>query len=142
MHAELQSIVTQAQDRAAHLRLAQTFSAFLSRLRSSAKTLDVLERQRIVRLLVKEILVGDDAIIIRHSIPITPSGPDDGTSKSDKSGYSNDKSYLLRSGRNGRTLRDASPLVPGLGRAVPIECRRRRKRATFKSRTERGNPVE
>jgi site-specific DNA recombinase len=99
MHAELQSIVTQAQDRAAHLRLAQTLSAFLSRLRSSADTLDVLERQRIVRLLVKEILVGDDAIIIRHSIPIIPSGPDDETSKSDKSGYSKDKGYLLRSGR-------------------------------------------
>jgi site-specific DNA recombinase len=97
MHAELQSIVTQAQDRAAHLRLAQTLSTFLSRLRSSAETLDVLERQRIVRLLVKEVLVGDDAIIIRHSIPVTPSGRDD-EAKSDKSGNSNDKSYLLRSG--------------------------------------------
>ena len=105
MHAELQSIVTQAQDRAAHLRLAQTLSAFLSRLRSSAETLDVLERQRIVRLLVKEILVGDDAIIIRHSIPITSSGPDDRTSKSDKSGYSNHESYLLRSGRHHSPLR-------------------------------------
>jgi site-specific DNA recombinase len=98
MNAELQSIVTQAQDRAAHLRLAQTLSTFLSRLRSSAETLDVLERQRIVRLLVKEILVGDDAIIIRHSIPVTPTGHDDGA-KFDKSGNSNDKSYLLRSGR-------------------------------------------
>jgi site-specific DNA recombinase len=95
MHAELQSIITQAQDRAAHLRLAQTLSAFLSRLRSSADTLDVIERQRIVRLLVKEVLVGDDAIIIRHSVPITP-GRDDGPSKSG----SNGESYLLRSGRS------------------------------------------
>jgi site-specific DNA recombinase len=100
MHAELQSIVTQAQDRAAHLRLAETLSAFLSRLRSSAEALDVLERQRIVRLLVKEILVGDDAIVIRHSIPIIPSGPDDATSKSGTSRYPSDKSYLLRSGRS------------------------------------------
>ncbi|MBO0754553.1 MAG: recombinase family protein [Bradyrhizobiaceae bacterium] len=98
MHAELQSIVTQAQDRAAHLRLAETLSAFLSRLRSSAETIDVLERQRIVRLLVKEVLVGDDAIVIRHSIPVTPS--DGGPSKSGNSANSNDKSYLLRSGRN------------------------------------------
>src|SRR5215831_3150805 len=61
----------QAQDRASYLRLAETLSAFLSRLRCSSKTLDIAERQRIVRLLVKEILVGEDAIIIRHSVPIT-----------------------------------------------------------------------
>jgi len=53
MHAELQSIGTQEQDRAAYLRLAETLSAFLGRLRFSAEKLDVLERQRIVRLLVK-----------------------------------------------------------------------------------------
>jgi site-specific DNA recombinase len=53
MHAELHSIATQAQDRAAYLRLAETPSGFLARLRQSAETLDILERQRIVRLLVK-----------------------------------------------------------------------------------------
>jgi site-specific DNA recombinase len=36
--------------------------------------LSVIERQRIVRLLVREVLVGEDTITIRHSIPI-PSGP-------------------------------------------------------------------
>src|SRR5262249_22111647 len=72
MQAELQSMATQTQDRSAYLRLAETLSAFLSRMRSSAKTLEVTERQRIVRLLVKEILVGEDAIVIRHSVhPIT-----------------------------------------------------------------------
>jgi site-specific DNA recombinase len=101
MHAELQSIVTQTQERAAQLRLAETLSAFLSRLRSSANTLDVIERQRIVRLLVKEILVSDDAIIIRHSIPVTTSSAgDDGPSKSSNSGKPDGKSYLLRSGRH------------------------------------------
>jgi len=33
----------------------------------------VIERQKIVRLLVKEVLVGEDTITIRHSIPL-PSG--------------------------------------------------------------------
>jgi site-specific DNA recombinase len=42
----LRSIATQTQERAAHLRLAETLSAFLSRLRTTAKTLDVVERQR------------------------------------------------------------------------------------------------
>jgi hypothetical protein len=33
----------------------------------------VKERQQILRLLMKEILVGSDTLIIRHSIPIAPS---------------------------------------------------------------------
>jgi site-specific DNA recombinase len=98
MQAELHTIAAQAQDRAAYLRLAETLSAFLSRLRSSAKTLDITERQRIVRLLVKEVLVGEDAIIIRHSVPITSPPPRaDEPPKSSKSDASKSKSYLLRS---------------------------------------------
>jgi hypothetical protein len=38
------------------LRLVETLSGFLKRLGEAAKTLDVLQRQRIVRLLVKEVL--------------------------------------------------------------------------------------
>jgi site-specific DNA recombinase len=109
MHAELQSIAIQAHDRAAYLRLAETLSAFLSRLRSSAETLNVLERQRIVRLLVKEVLVGDDAIVIRHSIPVTAKPPrDEEPPKSSKSGVSEREGYLLRSGRGDATLRRAA----------------------------------
>ncbi|MGB7847091.1 MAG: recombinase family protein, partial [Candidatus Acidiferrum sp.] len=74
LRAELQAITDQANDRAAFLRLAETLTAFLTRLRSAADSLSVTERQKIVRLLVKEILVGEDTITIRHSIPI-PSGP-------------------------------------------------------------------
>ncbi|MFQ5937828.1 MAG: recombinase family protein [Acidiferrobacterales bacterium] len=98
-HAELQSIADQTHDRAAYLRLAENLVEFLSRLRSSAKNLDVQERQRIVRLLVKEVLVGDDTIVIRHSIP-TPTKP----SNSDRDPPTTTgtkpigQSYLLRSG--------------------------------------------
>src|ERR1700694_4056074 len=74
LRAELQAIADQTNDRAAFLRLAETLTAFLARLRSAAETLSVTERQRIVRLVVKDVLVGDDTITIRHSIPI-PSGP-------------------------------------------------------------------
>ena len=74
LRAELQAIADQTNDRAAFLRLAETLTAFLARLRSAAETLSVTERQRIVRLLVKDVLVGEDTITIRHSIPI-PSGP-------------------------------------------------------------------
>ena len=74
LRSELQAFTDQINDRAAFLRLAETLTAFLARLRSNAETLDVAGRQRIVRLVVKEVLVGENDITIRHSIPI-PSGP-------------------------------------------------------------------
>jgi site-specific DNA recombinase len=43
---------------------------FLERLRVNAETLDILERQKIVRLLVREVLVDDNSVTIRHSIPL------------------------------------------------------------------------
>jgi site-specific DNA recombinase len=126
MHAELQSIVTQTQERAAHLRLAETLSAFLSRLRAAANTLDIIERQRIVRLLVKEILVGDDAIVIRHSIPVSASSAGDaGPSKSSNSGRPDGTGYLLRSGRHhpalwrARRARDDAAILHLHGRLQP-----------------------
>jgi len=95
LSAELQTIADQTNDRAAFLRLAETLSAFLARLRSAAETLSVIERQKIVRLLVKDILVGEDTITIRHSIPI-PSGP----SQNEGSGSSEGRNYLLCKGRD------------------------------------------
>jgi site-specific DNA recombinase len=76
-NTELQAIVDQLVDRQAYLRLAETLTTFLTRLRSSSATLDVIERQRVLRLLVKDILVGDDKIIIRHCIPL-PTVPGEG----------------------------------------------------------------
>jgi site-specific DNA recombinase len=90
-------------NRAGYLRLAETVTGFLARLRETAKTLEVGERQRIVRLLVKEILVDDDTIVIRHSIPAPTestegSGPQTSRSKGRQS--PGDTSYLLRKGSN------------------------------------------
>lgn len=79
LQAELKSIADQTNDRAAYLRLTETLTSFMARLRSSAQTLDITERQRIVRLLVKEVLIGDDTITIRHSIPIPTATSDKDT---------------------------------------------------------------
>ena len=95
LSADLQAIADQTNDRAAFLRLAETLSAFLARLRCAADTLSVIERQKIVRLLVKDVLVGEDTITIRHSIPI-PSGP----SQNEGSGSSGGRNYLLCKGRS------------------------------------------
>ena len=103
LRAELQAIADQANDRAAFLRLAETLTAFLTRLRSAAETLSVIERQKIVRLLVKEILVGEDTITIRHSIPI-PAAP----AQNEGSEAASDQNYLLCKGSEHSTLRGAA----------------------------------
>ena len=109
LRAELQAIADQAHDRDTFLHLAETLTAFLARLRSAADTLDVIERQRIVRLVVKEVLIGDDSIVIRHSIPVasTPSSSGGPPAPSRPEGAPTNQSYLLRSGRGDSALRRA-----------------------------------
>jgi site-specific DNA recombinase len=99
-HAELHSMVNQVADREAYLRLAETLTSFLTRLRSASKTLDVEQRQHIVRLLVKEILVDDDTIVIRHSIPTPNNSPIGGGTSSSSNGrqIADATGYLLRKG--------------------------------------------
>jgi len=98
---ELQAIVDQTVGRAAYLRLAETLTTFLARLRSSADTLDAPERQRVLRLLVKEILVSNDKITIRHCIPVPP-GPNGGASATNGDAATHSTEwYLLRSRSEG-----------------------------------------
>ena len=68
LQGELQSLAQQP-DPSTYLRLAHSLSVFLARLHSNAQTLDIQDRQRITRLLVKEVVVANDSITIRHSIP-------------------------------------------------------------------------
>jgi hypothetical protein len=64
-----------AVDEARYLQLAESLGGFRSKLRVRADTLDVAVRQQILRLIVKEVLVGADTITLRHSIPTPQSGP-------------------------------------------------------------------
>jgi site-specific DNA recombinase len=99
MRAELQAILDRAADRMSFLRLAETLTAFLQRLHESAQSLEIADRQKIVRLLVKEILVDNDTITIRHSIPSHPRTPLTGTDPpSNGKSQTADQGYLLRSG--------------------------------------------
>ena len=108
-HAELQAIVDQSTERDVWLRIAETVTGFLTRLRAGAETMDVAERQRIVRLVVKEILVDDDKIVIRRSIPL-PSSPPEGPlheTADPSAAPTSAQSNVLRSGRH------CSPLGEG-----------------------------
>ena len=102
LRAELQAIAEQTRERATYLHLAETLTMFLTRLRQAADSLDIAERQRIVRLVIKDVIVDDDTIVIRHCIPI-PSGPPNGSSPqgpagSDQAGEGT--RYLLCTGSN------------------------------------------
>jgi site-specific DNA recombinase len=103
LRAELQAIADQANDRATFLRLAENLTAFLARLRGAADTLSIAERQRIVRLVVKDVLIGDDTITIRHSISVPQQPPPQG----DKVPPSGTKgpNYLLCKGSGHCSLR-------------------------------------
>ena len=111
--AQLRTIADQTAERTATLRLAENLSTFLARLRTRAQTLDIHERQRIVRLLVKEVLVADNTIVIRHSIPIhapQPGDSDPPPPPTEDRSPSGDQSYLLCPWRDD----------PALGRPFPI----------------------
>jgi site-specific DNA recombinase len=120
LKAELASLDDQLGDQATYLRLAHTLGDFLERLRTQAHDLDVLQRQRIVRLIVKEVVVGRDNITIRHSIPISQrssGGPSTiGGSGAHSAGAVVGASLLLRPWRDRRPLRNAAALILGFGR--------------------------
>ena len=74
VQSELQALETAVADQQRFLRLVESLAPFQARLRSRADSMEIAERQRIVRLLVKEVIVGPAAITIRHCLPI-PSNP-------------------------------------------------------------------
>ena len=78
LRAQLEALEAETLDQETYLALAESLEKFFQRLRVGAETCPVEERQRIVRLLVKEVLVDPDRIVIRHSIP-TRNGDSDGS---------------------------------------------------------------
>jgi site-specific DNA recombinase len=95
LSAQLDALDAELHDAETYLKLADTLQGFLGRLNDGLDKLTLDEQQRILRLVVREVLIGgdDDAITIRHSIP-TPTGPDD-------------PSCLLRGSSDRRPLRGA-----------------------------------
>jgi site-specific DNA recombinase len=66
---QIQALDTQAADRDAYLKLADNLDGFLTQLRNSSENAEVVEQQRVLRLLVKNVLIGPEKITIQHSIP-------------------------------------------------------------------------
>ena len=112
--AELHALELAAVDDARYLQLAESLSGFRARLRVRADTLDVRERQQILRLVVKEVLVDGDTLTIRHSIPIPPADAGAHGLPPASAGPSRaelDPNYLLRSGRRFPAARQRVPAL-------------------------------
>ncbi|MGH8900357.1 MAG: hypothetical protein ACRDYA_01420 [Egibacteraceae bacterium] len=78
LRAQLDALDAHLVDHATYLELAEDLDSFLSRLREGIDQADDDTRHRVLRALVRDVLVGPDRIVIRHSIPfcLTPPTPD------------------------------------------------------------------
>ena len=65
----LASLDAQLLDRQTYLTLTENLEGFLSRLRDTSEAATVEDRQKVLRSVVKEVLVGPERVVIRHSIP-------------------------------------------------------------------------
>jgi site-specific DNA recombinase len=89
-------------------QLDQSLETFLGRLKQSARNLSVADKQKIIRLLVKEIIVEKDAIIVRHCIPVTSHAePEDER----LNGQPEQSSYQVCTRRNHPALRGSAAVL-------------------------------
>ncbi len=75
LRAQLDALDAQLVDQETYLKLAETLESFLGRLRDKADTASVTERQRVLRLIVREVLIGPERVVVRHRIPVTSPDP-------------------------------------------------------------------
>jgi site-specific DNA recombinase len=108
LRGQLDALHAHLADRELYLKLASDLEDFLTQLRDNAGTANVEERQRVLRLLVKDVLIGPEKITIRHRIPIrerttnSDQQPDDTDTEGDPR-----PRCPLRWGREDPTLRGA-----------------------------------
>jgi site-specific DNA recombinase len=98
---QIAALDAQAADRDAYLRLAGDLEGFLARLRQSSATATTQDRQRILRAVVQDVLVGPEKITIRHRIPVRePSSSSGGHHDTTDTEGDMRESSLLRWGRD------------------------------------------
>jgi len=74
LRSQIDALDAQAADRDAYLKLADDIDGFLARLHGSTAAASTEERQKVLRLLVKDVLIGPEKITIRHRIPARANG--------------------------------------------------------------------
>ena len=78
LQAQVDALDTELADTETYLKLADSLEGFLGRLADGLDRLTLADQQRVLRLVIREVLIGgdEDKITIRHSIPT----PNDGGS--------------------------------------------------------------
>ena len=108
LQAQLDALDAELHDAETYLKLTETLDGFRARLSSNAENLTVEQRQQIIRLVVREVLIGEDDVTIRHSIPTPTRDQPPG--------------YLLRLG----SREDPDPGAgPHRSRSLPMQARAR-----------------
>jgi site-specific DNA recombinase len=69
LQAQLDALNAELHDAETYLKLTETLEAFRARLSTNAENLTIQQRQQIIRLIVREVVIGEDDVTIRHSIP-------------------------------------------------------------------------
>src|SRR3954454_14460574 len=70
LQAQLNALDAELHDAETYLKLTETLEGFRARLGVNAEDLTIEQRQEIIRLVVREVVIGEDDITIRHSIPV------------------------------------------------------------------------
>ena len=71
LEREQESLNLQAVEHNRLMEMNVSMERFMEQLKNSVQNLDVQQKQRIVRLLVREVVVGSDHVTIHHSVPLS-----------------------------------------------------------------------
>ena len=110
---QIQALDAQLADREAYLALAADLQGFLTQLHARTETSTLDERRRVLKLLIKDVLIGPEKITIRHRIPLRErvSSDTQHTGNTDTEGE-HPEHCPMRWGRKDAALRGARLGVP------------------------------
>jgi len=75
LQGQVEALDVQAADAERHVQLSENLESFLESLHASSQTLSIPDRQRVLRLVVKQVEIGSDTVVIKHSIPVSGTDP-------------------------------------------------------------------
>jgi site-specific DNA recombinase len=107
---QVAALDARAADHDAYLKLAGDLEGFLARLRQNSATATTEERQRVLRAVVQDVLIGPAKLTIRHRIPVRepPGGSHHDTTDTEGDMRA---SSLLRWGRGIAAARERVPAL-------------------------------
>jgi DNA invertase Pin-like site-specific DNA recombinase len=97
---QIATLDARAADRDAYLKLAGDLEGFLTRLRQNSATASTGDRQRVLRAVVQDILIGPEKLTIRHRIPVREPSTGGGRHHTIDTESDMRESSLLRWGRD------------------------------------------